>query len=182
MPQGNGVSSTIRSANDPSPSAEGGEEDFASAEARRWLSDRPRHPFGSLTYKLVSYQRRQVAAALSAAVTTTKPIGDQPHVAWAHKFAGTYKPISSYSSGEGVWGRGASLREAASPPESSPKTYPFSSLFTFFVEACIMRRLLFERRGELEPLTMMKHGEENINVGYPGGEPERRHFSWNRRS
>ena len=30
-------------------------------------------------------------------------------------------PIPSYSSGEGVWGRGASLREAASPPESSPK-------------------------------------------------------------
>ena len=26
----------------------------------------------------------------------------------------------SYSSGEGVWGRGASLREAASPPECSP--------------------------------------------------------------
>ena len=46
LPQGNGVSSTIRSANGPPPSAEGGEEDFASAEARRWLSDRPRHPFG----------------------------------------------------------------------------------------------------------------------------------------
>ena len=28
------------------------------------------------------------------------------------------KPIPSHSSGEGVWGRGASLREAASPPES----------------------------------------------------------------
>ena len=27
-------------------------------------------------------------------------------------------PNASYSSGEGVWGRGASLREAASPPES----------------------------------------------------------------
>ena len=45
-----------------------------------------------------------------------------------------------------------------------------------------MKRLLFGRRGELEPLTIMMHGEENINVGYPGGEPERRHFSWNRRS
>ena len=84
MPQGNGVSSNIRSVNGPPPSMEGGEEDFASAEARRWteavcqLSDRPRHPFGSLTYKLVSYQRRQVAAALSAAVTTPKPIGEAP--------------------------------------------------------------------------------------------------------
>ena len=28
--------------------------------------------------------------------------------------------VLSYSSGEGVWGRGASLREAASPPESFP--------------------------------------------------------------
>ena len=30
-------------------------------------------------------------------------------------------PNASRSSGEGVWGRGASLREAASPPESSPR-------------------------------------------------------------
>ena len=49
------------------------------SDTRWWLSDRPRHPFGSLTYKLVSYQRRKVAAALSAAVTTTKPIGDAPN-------------------------------------------------------------------------------------------------------
>ena len=60
---------------------------------------------------------RQVAAALSAAVTTTKFIGNRPHLAWAHKSEGSVKPIPSYSSGEGVWGRGASLREAASPPE-----------------------------------------------------------------
>ena len=31
-------------------------------------------------------------------------------------------PNASRSSGEGVWGRGASLREAASPPESPPKS------------------------------------------------------------
>ena len=37
------------------PSAEGAKGDFASAEARRWLSDRPRHPFGPLTFELVSY-------------------------------------------------------------------------------------------------------------------------------
>ncbi len=39
------------------------------------------------------------------------------HLAWALKSEGKTKPIPSYSSGEGVWGRGASLREAASPPE-----------------------------------------------------------------
>ena len=42
------------------PSAEGAKGDFASAEARRWtepvwqLSDRPRYPFGPLTFELVS--------------------------------------------------------------------------------------------------------------------------------
>ena len=39
-------------------------------------------------------------------------------LAWAHKSEGTHKPIRSRSSGEGVWGGGASLREAASSPES----------------------------------------------------------------
>ena len=39
------------------PSAEGVKWNFASAEARRWLSDRPRHPFGrSPAYILVSEQ------------------------------------------------------------------------------------------------------------------------------
>ena len=38
----------------------------------------------------------------------------------------------SHSSGEGVWGRGASLREAASPPESpcSPLSRIFPLLFS----------------------------------------------------
>ena len=63
--------------------------------------------------------RRQVAAALSAAVTTTKPIGDRAQLAWARTSKRRVKPIPSYSSGEGVWGGGASLREAASPPEAS---------------------------------------------------------------
>ena len=42
------------------------------------------------------------------------------HIAWAHNSKGKHESIPSYSSGEGVWGRGASLREAASPPESPP--------------------------------------------------------------
>ena len=53
------------------PSAEGVKGNFASAEARRWLSDRPRHPFGFPLISLYRTQRWQVAAALSAAVTTT---------------------------------------------------------------------------------------------------------------
>ena len=43
------------------------------------------------------------------------------HAAWARKSVGTHKPIPSRSSGEGVWGGGASLREAASSPESPLK-------------------------------------------------------------
>ena len=42
------------------------------------LSGRPRHPFGSPLISLYDPQRRQVAAALSAAVTTTKPQGIAP--------------------------------------------------------------------------------------------------------
>ena len=44
--------------------------------------------------------------------------GNCAHLAWARNSEGKVKSIPSYSSGEGVWGRGASLREAASPPES----------------------------------------------------------------
>ena len=42
------------------------------------LSGRPRHPFGSPLISLYDPQRRQGAAALSAAVTTTKPQGNAP--------------------------------------------------------------------------------------------------------
>ena len=42
----------------------------------------------------------------------------QTTLAWARKSVETLKPIPSRSSGEGVWGGGASLREAASSPES----------------------------------------------------------------
>ena len=60
----------------------------------------------------------KVAAALSAAVTTTKPIGDRTQLTGGTKPEEATNPNASRSSGEGVWGRGASLREAASPPES----------------------------------------------------------------
>ena len=66
-------------------------------------------------------QRRKVAAALSAAVTTLQ---SQEYALNSQAEPSKQKrPTSnaSRSSGEGVWGRGASLREAASPPESPPK-------------------------------------------------------------
>ena len=72
-------------------------------------------------------KRRKVAAALSAAVTTTPKIRKRARVSWAHKPKGKRKPIPSRSSGEGVWGGGASLREAASSPESPYTTVPTTS-------------------------------------------------------
>ena len=42
---------------------------------------------------------RQVAAALSAAVNTTKPIETRTQLAWARTFEGKVKPIPSQSSG-----------------------------------------------------------------------------------
>ena len=84
-----------------------------------------RSPFGNLRPLLIGLyrtQRWQVAAALSAAVTTIPKTRNRAQLTWERKSEETHKPIPSYSSGEGVWGRGASLREAASPPESpTPK-------------------------------------------------------------
>ena len=44
--------------------------------------------------------------------------GNRAHLSGGTPYAEAHKPNASRSSGEGVWGRGASLREAASPPES----------------------------------------------------------------
>ncbi len=85
---------------------------------RRWLSDCPRHPFGSLTFELVSYLTLAGRGGSVSRRDHNQTYRRRVHAAWAHKTEGKTKPIPSYSSGEGVWGRGASLREAASPPES----------------------------------------------------------------
>ena len=64
-------------------------------------------------------KRSKSAAALSAAVDSHKPIGDRTHSQAEPTPKDRPTLNASRSSGEGVWGRGASLREAASPPESS---------------------------------------------------------------
>ena len=74
-------------------------------------------------------KRWQVAAALSAAVTTTKRIGDAPNSQAEPTPKKRSNPNASYSSGEGVWGRGASLREADSPPE-----FPLPSALTWIYQ------------------------------------------------
>ena len=92
------------------------------AGTAKGLCDRPLETFARSPLQLCGSQRWQVAAALSAAVTTTKPIGDRPHLTGGTTYAEAHPPNAICSSGEGVWGRGASLREAASPPESPPHT------------------------------------------------------------
>ena len=88
---------------------------FPSAEGAFWIAH---------TSLNVS-QRWQVAAALSAAVTTTKLIGDAPTFQAEPSKGKGVRQTPAALRGEGVWGRGASLREAASPPES-PLSIAFS--------------------------------------------------------
>ena len=64
----------------------------------------------------------QVAAALSAAVTTTPKQENAPN---SHGRTSPEENSSLFPAAlreRGVWGRGASLREAASPPRISPTT------------------------------------------------------------
>ena len=89
----------------------------------RWLSDRPCHSFGLLTSNYIVTQRQQVAAALSRRRDHTPSLSESAPTSQAEPSQQKPRnPNASRSSGEGVWGRGASLREAASPPES-PSTH-----------------------------------------------------------
>ena len=49
---------------------------------------------------------------------TQLSLSETRHLSGGPPYAEAHKPNASRSSGERVWGRGASLREAASPPES----------------------------------------------------------------
>ena len=49
---------------------------------------------------------------------TQLSLSETRHLSGGPPYAEAHKPNASRSSGEGVWGRGTSLREAASPPES----------------------------------------------------------------
>ena len=80
----------------------------------------PATPSGS-HYKLASHQSLAGRGGSVSRRDHSQATRNRAHAAWAHKPEETHKPIPSYSSGEGVWGRGASLREAASPPEFPPR-------------------------------------------------------------
>ena len=76
------------------------------------------------TYKLVAFPTLVGRGGSVSRRDHNQAARNRAHLAWAHKLGGKIKPIPSYSSGEGVWGRGASLREAASPP-----AFPYPRLF-----------------------------------------------------
>ena len=93
--------------------------DFASAEARRWLSDRPRHPFGFPLISLYRTKRWRVAAALSAAVTTTKQQETAPTSQAVPSQKKRPNSNASRSSGErGLGGEGLLSEKPPLPPES----------------------------------------------------------------
>ena len=79
-----GLSSVMRAAHVSSLCGES-QGDSVPVGTVRQLSDRPCHPLGLLTSNYIVTQRQQVVAALSAAVTTTKPIGARTHLAGGTK-------------------------------------------------------------------------------------------------
>ena len=99
---------------------------FASAEARRWLSDRPRHPFGPPLIGLYRTQRWQVAAALSAAVTTTKFIEAAPTL--QAEPTPKKRPNSNASRSSG-----GSAREGLLSEKPPPSHILYIKNFAFFV-------------------------------------------------
>ena len=79
------------------------------------------------TYKLVAFPTLVGRGGSVSCRDHNQAARNRAHLAWAHKPGGKVKPIPSYSSGEGARGRGASLREAASPPEFPHVSPSYSS-------------------------------------------------------
>ena len=122
------------------PAAEGAKglrlrtwQDFASAEARRWtepvwqLSDRPRHPFGSLTFELVSYPTLAGRGGSVSRRDHNHPAGNRTPLTGGTNQEETHTPNASRSSGEGGWGE-ALLSEKRHLPQNLPSLPPLYGL------------------------------------------------------
>ena len=98
------------------PSAEGAEKEPV------WrLCNRPLKTFAQSPLQLMAAQRWQVAAALSAAVTTTNQQETAPNLQAEPSQKKRPTPNASRSSGEGVWGE-ALLSEKRPLPQNLPHT------------------------------------------------------------
>ena len=160
LPQRRGISSTIR-CRGWSPSFCGRRRGVAAkppqvtvscpSGTRRWLSDRPRHPFGPLALGLVPYPALAGRGGSVSRRDHNKAYRRRTHLSGGTNYAEATPPNASRSSGEGVWGGGASLREAASSPESLASSQipaPLSSRKLNMTTA--MKRML-SRRSSIPP-------------------------------
>ena len=88
----------------------------------------PATPSACIPCHLVVIQRWQVAAALSAAVTTTYPIGDQPYFQAEPSQKKSHIPNASRSSG-GSAREGAFLQKSLLPRNHPRTLWRFYALF-----------------------------------------------------
>ena len=79
-----------------------------------------RSPPSAPTYELVSFPTLAGRGGSVSRRDHNQAYRRPPPLTGGTNHAEKYPPNASRSSGEGGWGRGASLREAASPPESPP--------------------------------------------------------------
>ncbi len=160
LPQRRGISSTIR-CRGWSPSFCGRRRGVAAkppqvtvscpSGTRRWLSDRPRHPFGPLALGLVPYPALAGRGGSVSRRDHNKAYRRRTHLSGGTNSVEAHNSNASRSSGEGVWGGGASLREAASSPESPVSSQipaPLSSRKLNMTTA--MKRML-SRRSSIPP-------------------------------
>ena len=156
-----GVSSTIRFADGSPSSTEGGKEGISPLRrrggGRRPSASFPIAPLLPPLMNLYRFQRWQVAAALSAAVTTTKPIGNQPQLAWAHKPGGRTKPIPSCFPG-------GSAREGPFSERPPPSHTPHVSINSVVLEM-FMRMPTAAIVMEMEVPPALKKGSGRPVVG-----------------
>ena len=128
MPRRGSISSTIRSANGPPPSAEGGKGWrlcrhkllFRAFQARpKGFAIALWKPSPDRFSNYMVTQRWQVTAALSAAVTTAKPIGDAPtsQAEPSQQKGATQTPAALRKKGSGEEGL---LSEKPPPPQILP--------------------------------------------------------------
>ena len=85
------------------------------------LCDRPLETFAPLTFELVAHPTSAGRGGSVSRRDHNQAYRRQKALSGGTNYEGATTSNASYSSGEGVWGRGASLREAASPPDLPPK-------------------------------------------------------------
>ena len=134
---------------------------------RRGLSDRPRYPFGSLTFELVSYPTLAGRGGSVSRRDHNQAHRRRAHVAWAHNPKGTHKPIPSRSSG------GSAREELLSeklPPSHTPRR-PLLPLFVLFV-------FLFLLCCEIYTYNLHSGVAKRLVLSYNRGAEQARRIPW----